>query len=183
MPADGNSLRSRNKSGAFALVIAFFAIQVAFDLAHSVTAFPFVHYGMFSESFSAPDSLLRYEVIVDGRPLESADFRIYRWDMIQQPLAAFDRMTATDDFAFDKSTFQNTFPALYAHVSDNLDNLPYPEARFPDWYANYLSALLGHSIRSVEVNRTWYRYKDTRSILRHKDTQFILLSKTPWINR
>jgi hypothetical protein len=174
MPADGNSLRSSFKSGVFVLVAAFFAIQIAFDLAHSVTAFPFVHYGMFSESFSEPDSLPGYEITVDGHHLDPINFRIYQWDMVQQPLAAFDRMTVTDDFASDKSRFQTTFPALYAHVSDNLDNLSYPKARFPDWYANYLSTLLGHSIRSVEVNRTWYR---------HTPSGFILLSKTPWINR
>jgi hypothetical protein len=174
MSADWKPLKPSYSKGVFALVITFFAIQVAFDIAHSVTAFPFVHYGMFSERVSAPDSLLRYEVIVDGHRLNPADFRIYKWDMVQQPLAAFDRMTATDDFAFDKSTFRNTFPAFYAHVSDNLDNLSYPEARFPDWYANYLSALLGHSIHSVEVNRTWYRYESNR---------FILLNEIPWITR
>ena len=172
MPADGNSLRSNYNWGF--LVTAFFAIQIAFDLAHSVTAFPFVHYGMFSESFSAPDSMLSYEVTVDGRRLDPQNFRIYRWDMVQQPLAAFDRMTATNDFTFDKSTFKVTFPALYAYVSDNLDNMSYPEARFPDWYANYLSALLGHPIRSVEVDRTWYR---------HTPSGLILLNKTSWINR
>jgi hypothetical protein len=174
MAADGNSLRSSYRSGVFVLVAAFFAIQIAFDLAHSVTAFPFVHYGMFSESFSEPDSLLSYQVTVDGHRLDPRDFRIYKWDMVQQPLAAFDRMTATNDFAFDKSTFQTKFPAVYAHVSGNLDNLPYPEARFPDWYAGYLSALIGHSIRSVNVDRTWYR---------QTPSGLILLNKTPWITR
>jgi len=181
MPADWNSLRSSNNrrfrtgsAGVFALVIAFFAIQVAFDLAHSVTAFPFVHYGMFSESFSAPDSLLQYEVTVDGRRLDPRDFRIYQWDMVQQPLAAFDRQISTGDFAFDKSKFHANFPSLYARVSDNLDNSSYPEARFPDWYANYLSLLIGHPIQTVGITKTWYRYENGR---------FILLNKTPWINR
>jgi hypothetical protein len=167
-------LRSNFKSGMLVLVIAFFAIQISFDLAHSVTAFPFVHYGMFSKSFSGPDSLLCYEITVDGHRLDPENFRIYKWDMVQQPLAAFDRMTATNDFAFDKSTFQTKFPALFTHVSGNLDNLPYPEARFPDWYAGYLSALIGHSIRSVNVDRTWYR---------QTPSGLILLNKTPWITR
>jgi hypothetical protein len=174
MSADWKPLKSRPRKGLFVLVAAFFLIQIAIDLGHSVTAFPFVHYAMFSESFSQPDSLLRYEVIVDGDRLDPLGFRIYRWDMIQQPLAAFDRMTATDDFAPDKSAFHATFPALYARVSDNLDNLPFPEARFPDWYANYLSALIGHSIRSVQVNRVWYR---------QTPSGLTLLNKTPWINR
>lgn len=174
MSADWKPLKSRPKKGLFVLVAAFFLIQIFIDLAHSVTAFPFVHYGMFSELFSEPDSVLSYEITVDGHRLDPINFRIYQWDMVQQPLAAFDRLTSTGDFAFDKSTFQAAFPALFAHVSDNLDNLSYPQARFPDWYANYLSALTGHSIRSVRVDRTWYR---------HTPSGLILLNKTPWINR
>ena len=184
MPADGNSLRSsynrspqgsreRSSKGVFAFVIAFFAIQVAFDLAHSVTAFPFVHYGMFSGSFSAPDSLLRYEVIVDGRSLEPADFRIYRWDMVQGPLTAFDRQSGTGDFGFDKQKIRAALPGIYSRVSANLDNSPTLDADFAGWYRNYLSRLLHQPIQTLRVNRTWYRYKDNR---------FILLNKTPWIN-
>jgi hypothetical protein len=70
MSADWKPLKSRPRKGLFVLVAAFFLIQIAIDLGHSVTAFPFVHYAMFSESFSQPDSLLRYEVIVDGDRLD-----------------------------------------------------------------------------------------------------------------
>lgn len=174
MSADRNSLKPSYSKGLIFLLAAFFAIQIAFDLAHSVTAFPFVHYGMFSGSLSAPDSLESYEVVVDGHRLDPRDFSIYKWDMIQQPLASFDKLVATDDFAFDKSTFRAAFPSLYARVSDNLDNTEYPESRFPDWYANYLSRLMGHPIGSVAVTRTCYRYEKGR---------LTLLSKTPWITR
>jgi hypothetical protein len=174
MPAVGNSLRSSHKTGVFALITAFFAIQVAFDLAHSVTAFPFVHYGMFSESFSAPDSLLRYEVIVDGHPLDAADFRIYRWDMVQQPLAAFDNQSRTADFSFDKRKLRDALPACYTRISASLANAPTLAADFPDWYRSYLSRLLHQPIHTLQVNRSWYRYEDPRPIL---------LNTTPWINR
>jgi len=172
MTADGNSLRS--SYNVFTLAIAFFAIQGAFDLAHSVTAFPFVHYGMFSEKFSAPDSLLRYEVIVDGLPLSPDDFRIYRWDMIQGPLAAFDKQSRTGDFAFDKQKIRAVLPGIYSQVSTNLDNLPDLAAGFPDWYLGYLGRLLHRPVYSFLVSRAWYRYENNR---------FILLSKTPWISR
>ena len=174
MPADRKREESSRKKVLIALVITFFAIQAAFDLAHSVTAFPFVHYGMFSESFSAPDSLLRYEVIVDGRPLSPADFRIYRWDMIQGPLAAFDKQSAKRDFAFDKQKFRAALPGIFSGVSANLDNSPDIAAAFPDWYRNYLSRLLHQPIHTLEINRIWYQYKDAR---------FIPLNKTSWINR
>jgi hypothetical protein len=177
MPADGNSLRSsynRSSTGVYTLLIALFAIQATCDLAHSVTAFPFVHYGMFSERFSAPDSLLRYEVIADGLPLSPDDFRIYRWDMIQGPLAAFDKQSATGDFAYDKQKIRAGLPGIYSRVSANLDNPPNLSAGFPSWYGSYLSRLLHRPVHTFRVNRTWYRYENDR---------FILLSKTSWINR
>jgi hypothetical protein len=174
MSLDWKPLKSSPKKGLSALVAAFFLIQLSIDLTHSVTAFPFVHYGMFSESLGAPDSLLNYEVTVDDRRLDPLDFRIYQWDMIQQPLEAFDRQTATSDFDFDKSSIRKALPTLYAAVSANLDNLPYPEARFPNWYANYLSMQLGHPIRHLEVSKTWYRYQNGR---------LIELNREPWIKR
>jgi len=201
MSADGNSLRSNYKSrvialksrvialksrvialkshviahkpGVITLAAAFFLLQIVFDLCHSVTAFPFVHYGMFSESFAAPDSLLQYEVVVDGRPLKAADFRIYRWDMIQQPLTAFDKQTRTGDFAFDKQKFRAAFPGIYSLVAANLDNSPDLPASFPDWYRNYLGRLIGQPIHSLQVNKSWYR---------HPPSGFVLLHSTPWIN-
>jgi hypothetical protein len=177
MPAEGNSLRSsynRSSTGVYTLLVALFAIQVICDLAHSVTAFPFVHYGMFSERFSPPDSLLRYEVIVDGLPLSPADFSIYRWDMIQEPLSAFDKQSATGDFAFDKQKIRAGLPGIYYHVSANLDNPPNLSAGFPDWYGSYLSRLLHRPVHTLRVNRTRYRYTPSG---------LIPLSKTPWINR
>ena len=69
MAAGRKPLTPKRKNGVFALLIAFFILQAGIDLAHSATAFPFEHYGMFSERFPAKDSLAGYEVIADGRPL------------------------------------------------------------------------------------------------------------------
>ena len=171
MHAEGNSLRSNSKKGLAGLLAAFFLIQIAIDLGRSVTAFPFVHYGMFSESFPKADSLLVYELTLDGRRTEPQDYRIYRWDMIQQPLAAFDRLTATHDFAEDRRRIKLALSGFY---SLNLGNSPDVATRFPDWYRDYLSRLLGHPIHSLEIDRAWYRYTGN---------QFILQRKTPWIVR
>jgi hypothetical protein len=173
MRADRKPLKSSGERAFIAFAAAFFAFQIAIDGIHSATVFPFVHYGMFSESFSEPDTLLRYEVVADGRVLEAADFRIYRWDMIQQPLAAFDRQQATNDFAFDKQKFAATLPAIYSTVSANLYNSPTLAADFPDWYRAYLSRLIGRPVLNLRVYKSLYRYSDTR---------FILLRKIPWID-
>ncbi|WP_431216060.1 hypothetical protein ACQ86N_16310 [Puia sp. P3] len=89
------------------LLIGFIIIQVGIDLTHSVTVFPFVHYGMFSERFPRPDSLNVFEVSIDGRRLEPSEFRVYRWDMITGPLQAVDRLKSSDDFAFDRENSGN----------------------------------------------------------------------------
>lgn len=151
---------------------AFFAIQIVIDMCHSLTAFPFVHYGMFSESFSAPKGL-RYEIIVDNRRLDAADFGIYRWDMIQQPLSAFDRESETADFEFDRSRFSATFPGIYSRLSGNLENAPTVGAAFPDWYLGYLSRLLHQPIHSLQVRRVRFSISGTR----------FFGSEIPWINR
>ena len=164
---------SSSKKRIFALAAAFFAIQIAIDLAHSVTAFPFVHYGMFSESFAAPDSLLCYEVTVDGQRLVPAGFSIYHWDMIQQPLAAFDKQTATTDFAADRKRIQSLLPGPYSLVAAHLSNDPAVAGRFSDWYRNYLSRLIRGPIHNLQVDKAWYRYQNSH---------FILLNKRPWIN-
>jgi hypothetical protein len=153
-------------------MVAFFAIQIVIDLCHSLTAFPFVHYGMFSESFSAPKGL-RYEIVVDNRRLDAADFGIYRWDMIQQPLSAFDRQSETADFEFDRSRFRATFPGIYSRLSGNLENASTVGAAFPDWYLGYLSRLLHQPIHSLQVRRVRFSILGTR----------FFGSEIPWINR
>jgi hypothetical protein len=155
-------------------VLAFFVVQIGFDLAHSVTAFPFVHYGMYSEKFPRPDSILVYRINVDGAVLRQADFSIYGWDMIQTPLAAEARREASGDYAFDKSQvlagLQRVHQAgLYNQLSANLDN----HGNFVSWYKGYLGRLLGHSVEALSIEKTWWRWKDGR---------MQLLGTQNWIN-
>lgn len=150
-------------------MIVFFTIQIGVDLCHSVTAYPFVHYGMFSESFSHPDSLKVFEVTVDGRRLQAADFRVYRWDMVLTPLEAYEKYRQTGDFAFDRS-----YVHLPAPFQSNLTNSPDVPARFPAWYKSYLGRLLGHPIERLQVNESWYQYRNGRLDLLHTENYFTL---------
>jgi hypothetical protein len=147
------------------LFIGFIIIQITVDLAHSVTVFPFVHYGMFSESFARPDSLLVYEVTVDGRRLEAADYRVYRWDMIQSPLTAFDKMVTSNDFSFDREQLRTHLSgagagALYRLMAPGLENDSLTASLFPTWYKAHLTRLLGHPIGLLKVDKAWYRYEN-----------------------
>jgi hypothetical protein len=159
------------------LLIGFIIIQVGVDLAHSVTAFPFVHYGMFSERFSRPDSLNVFEVSVDGRRLEPSDFRVYRWDMITGPLGAVDHLKTSGDFAFDREKLREYLEkagasSLYGFFEPSLQNDPGAITRFPDWYKSFLIKLLGRNIGKVRVDLASYRYQDGRLSLIRKTNYF-----------
>ena len=172
MPTQGKILFGR-------AMIVFFALQIGIDLAHSVTVFPFVHYGMFSESFSRPDSLKVFEVTVDGRRLESSSFRIYRWDMIQAPLMAFAQFRSSRDFAFDREKLHEYLQkagmgAVYRQFEPQLINDPTVAAHFPQWYKSHLSSLLGYKIGRLKVDQSWYRYQNGRLQLLGKENYFTL---------
>ena len=153
-----------------AFIAVFFLVQIAIDLGHSVTAFPFEHYGMFSESFAQPDSVRGYEIVANGRTLRPDDFRIYQWDMIQQPLAAFDRQNATNDFAVDRLRIQKGL-GINSVVLHNSSSVA---TNFPDWYRSHLSRILGQPVVSLQISRCRYEVKDRR---------LIPANKTLWIAR
>jgi hypothetical protein len=161
------------------LLIGFIILQIGLDLIHSVTAFPFVHYGMFSESFERPDSLLVYEVTVDDKLLKANDFRIYRWDMVQVPLAGFEQEQMGHDADADKPK-EGDSPALVearliykSILPSQLENETSLSIHFPQWYKQYLSRLLGHPVHRLRVDKAWYRYTGGR---------LQLLQKKNWIN-
>ena len=147
-------------------IIGFFILQIGVDLAHSVTAFPFVHYGMFSETFARPDSVEVFEVSVDGKRLRPADYTIYQWDMVQVPLQACEKRIETDDYTVDKEKLRAGMErvgltSIYNNLKINLNNT---NSFFP-WYGDYLGRLLGMPVGTVRVNRAWYRWTRGRLVL------------------
>jgi hypothetical protein len=156
------------------LFICFIVLQIGIDWAHSVTLFPFLHYGMFSGIEPRPDTVQLYEIVADGRRLQPSDFAIYRWDMVQTPLEAYDKQTATQDFAFDKDHLRQGMRwvgagGLYSALKTNLNNT----GNFPSWYKTYLSGLLGRPIGNLRVEKAWYRWQDSK---------LQPIKKEPWIN-
>ncbi|HEY6900730.1 MAG TPA: hypothetical protein VI233_08815 [Puia sp.] len=145
------------------LLIGFLIIQLGVDLAHSVTLFPFMHYGMFSESFKQPDSLAVYRISINDKPLLAKDFRIGTWDMVQGPLQAFEQQQVTHDFSFDKQMMESGLAhigaaGIFHWASPRLDNDRSVPTHFPSWYRQYLSRLLGSPVQHLRVDKVWYRY-------------------------
>ncbi|HEY4337020.1 MAG TPA: hypothetical protein VGM89_14015 [Puia sp.] len=146
-------------------VIGFFILQIGFDLAHSVTAFPIVHYGMFSQSFARPDTLTVFRVSVDGVALRTEDFGVSTWDRVQEPLEAAEKRVTTNDFAVDKQRLG----VIYARLKVNLDNT----SAFVPWYKGVLGRLLGRPVGVLKVDRARYRWSGGR---------MVLLQTENWIN-
>jgi len=158
------------------LLIGFFVIQILIDLSHSLTVAPFIHYAMYSERVARPDSLAVFEIVADGVPLRSADFRIYQWDVLQNALVAYEKQVNTTDFAFDRQKMSEGLQrvgagALYKTLEINLTNAEGTASRFPLWYKTYLSGLLGHPIKTLEVDKVWYRYEPGGVHLLRKETR------------
>jgi hypothetical protein len=158
------------------LLIGFFVIQLLTDLSHSLTLFPFIHYAMYSGRVTRPDSLAVFEIVADGVPLRPADFRIYQWDVLQNALVAYEKQVNTTDFAFDREKMSEGLQrvgagALYKTLEINLTNAGGMDSRFPLWYKTYLSGVLGHSIKTLEVDKAWYRYGSDGVRLLRKETR------------
>jgi hypothetical protein len=157
------------------LFIGFICLQIGIDLAHSVSFFPFVHYGMYSQPIARLDSVEVFEITADGQRLKPADFLIYQWDMVTTPLQAHEQQTQTGDYGFDKQKLREGLQrvglgAVYSAVEPNLNNT----GQFPAWYKSYISSLVGHPIRQLEVDRTWYQWAGGRLVFIRKAPYFHL---------
>ena len=140
-------------------IIGFFILQIGLDLAHSLTAFPFVHSGMFSAKMARPDSVAVLQVRVDGQLLRPGDLPPYQWDMVLVPLETEEKRAATGDYAFDKERMAAGLRAIglgtvYNQLKPNLSNT----GDFASWYKAYLSRLLGRPIGVLQVDRVCYRW-------------------------
>jgi hypothetical protein len=148
------------------LFIGFICLQIGIDLAHSVSFFPFVHYGMFSQILRRQDSVEAFEVTADGKRLKPADFLIYQWDMVMTPLQTVEQQQQTGDFAFDKQKLREGLQwvglgSLYTAVEPNLNNT----GQFPAWYKWYIGGLVGHPIQHLDVEKTWCQWTGSRLVV------------------
>lgn len=132
---------------------------------------------MYSESFRQPDSIKVFEIIVNQQILLADKYRIYEWNMINQPLIAFEKQIATKDFSFDKGKMENAMDlihlsSLYKAARPNLNNTMNLYTQFPYWYKQYLQKITKQSISGLSVNICYYTYYKAR---------YSLISRKEWI--
>lgn len=133
---------------------------------------------MYSEVYEKPDSLKIYTIKINGNPVDPANFSIYTWDMIHQPLQAFQEQQLTNDFSFDKKAIKKglkkiRLEGLYNLTTDNLTNDSNLIQNFPGWYKKYLNNILKYPANKVQVDISYYSYINST---------YILLKREEWIN-
>ncbi len=148
-------------------MIAFFFMvsQVLCDLAGSVTFFPIVHYGMYSQPMVGSDQYQSYELVVNGKVLKGSDYRIHVWENILAPVYDVDRISNTTDFQDEKNTIERVFyflgmEGLGVTLRNRMGNVPYDAHLFGQHYKKYLSDVLGVPISNLKVFRVVSNYSD-----------------------
>ena len=151
------------------LVVAFLISQVIIDCLNTVTFFPFLHYGMFSQVYKSKE-FKAYEIKTDGKILSGGNFGTLTWDGMHYPLSSFEKQISTRDFNFDKkaievATRKTGMNNLFLTISSNLNNSQHLSRDFPLWYKGYLAKLIHRKINKLEVTIVSYRYDNGKYIV------------------
>lgn len=157
------------------IILLFFTCQFVIDCLNSVTAFPFLHFGMFSGSFEKID-IETFEIKVNDKVLTANQFSILKWDLMHSALATYSKQITSADFSFDKKVLEHGmqrvgFNSLHKFIEPNLNNVDL-ELRFPDWYKRYLEKLIDNKIESLVVHQERYNYVNGK---------YQLVYKSKWI--
>jgi hypothetical protein len=155
------------------IIILFFLIQFAVNLSSSVTCFPFLHYGMFSEQKEKQTVYATYQIEVDGEILNGMNMSVQSWEILQTPLSVLDNYILSTDNEKDK---------LYTHfflkkfglkkfdegLGLNLDNPYYSDDAFSVYYKGFLEKILSKNIQHFKVYNCQFSYSNNTYILQNK---------------
>jgi hypothetical protein len=162
---DGISRNQKTNNIPWIIALFLMGSQVLCDLLGSVTVFPIVHYGMYSQPIVVSDQYQSYELVVNGKVLEGSDYRIHLWENILAPLQDVDRISNTTDFQDEKNTIERIFyflgmQELGLTLRNRMDNMPFDAHLFGQHYKKYLSEVLGIPISNLKVFRIVSYYAD-----------------------
>ncbi len=157
------------------LILGCFAIQIFTNLNSSLTAFPFLHYGMFSEKINYQAYYETFQIEVDGQLLKGSDFSIQDWEMLQSPLLIHHQIQQNNDFEKDKMYIHFFLAKLGLSAIDDLmkphlNNTKLSPTEYNRYYKNYIEKVLGKSITQLEVKLCYFAYRDNAYQLLSKKT-------------
>ncbi len=160
-----------NKALSLALLLG--SVQVVCDLAGSVTFFPIVHYGMYSQIEPRQKSYVTYELEINGQKLDALDYRIHLWEALFNPLRIREKNRHCNDFEEDKNLMKKGFNSLnfnhlYPFLEPAITNKIEKNSTFSHRYKIYLAHILKEPIFSMKVYESEYGYDYARYFLIRK---------------
>jgi hypothetical protein len=154
-------------------IFVFFLIQIIVNLNGSLTAFPFLHFGMFSEKIELKPSYQTYQIEVDNQVLNGMDYGIHEWEIMNTPIMIKENIKTSNDFEKDK-VFIHFFLEKFGlnffsqAISENLNNPIWSDQTFNINYKNYLEKVLKKKIGHVKVYACQFIFKDNQYLLLDK---------------
>jgi hypothetical protein len=165
---------TKNKSAL--IILLFLGAQLIIDLMGSVTAFPFLHYGMYSEVFDSKRLPGSYHITVNGEVLNANAYSISEWEMITTPISLRLQYLQSKDFKDDKLLLSHISSKIGLEAISHLEHLDNPQQSdvvFKSYYQNHLSKIISEPIQTLSIEFVQYQYKNAQYI--PVDTISILL--------
>jgi hypothetical protein len=159
------------------ILLFFFLVQFFVNLNGSLTVFPFLHFGMFSEKIMLQSEYDAYQIEVDGVKLIASDFSIQDWEMIQTPIQIRTANVSSNDNAKDRMYIhyflrKMGLQKIDSTILNELNNEAYSDSVYYNHYKTYLSHILDKPIEQLKLYHSTYAFKNGT---------YLLIQKTPII--
>ncbi|TDW95972.1 hypothetical protein [Dinghuibacter silviterrae] len=142
--------------GWFAFVALFALAGVIVCIKRGVVLTPFFQYGMYSKVENPQGSYTIPVILVNGRPLQTADYSGRAWDKIVAPLEAFrsgqegNRQLWTTDIS----------RLLHLRDSTPYVNRSISDGQFLAWYKAYVSRTIHRSVDTLSIQYATYSWEN-----------------------
>lgn len=149
-------------------MILFIAGQLFINYKHGVVFTPFFHYGMYSEVMKVNTDFAVWEVEVNNKKLQTADFSIQDWDKIVLPLQYYAGIGKSN------AVYLADTKRLLNNIGIAADDQKFLNAcdasSFQKWYKGYLQKIIGIEINSISIHSRTYQANNNKLVPTDRDT-------------
>jgi hypothetical protein len=168
MPINPNDITKKHKWGILCIVL-FFALQILVDLPGSLTAYPFLHYGMFSQKFLPADYYNALQLEIDGKTITSHECN--EWETILSYTNIHFNNRLSNDNEIEKKLIEQYTPLLpFKTLKHNLMNSYCSTDSFNLRYQLFLEGILKRKIKTILLCNNRYAFREDTFGLVKRDT-------------
>lgn len=139
----------------FLLMILFSAGQLFINYKRGVVCTPFFHFGMYSSVMPVNNSYVVWEIDVNHKKLNPANFSIQQWDKIILPIQYYaDIPNSNMVFKTDANRILNKL-GINPRMERFISTCNY--YAFEAWYKTYLEEIINLKIGTLKIHRRTYR--------------------------